>query len=397
VTRRERLTFWGILALGTAVRLAFLRVHQVIERDGAVYASVAEHLARSGRLIDLREQYHTFYPPGYPLLVAPVYSLVGDSHRAGQIVSLACGIVLIAIVYALGRRLGGVTVGLVGAALVALYLPLAHEAVSVHTESLFAALLCLLVLSGLRLLDRPGAGGAAVAGGLVGTMYLVRPEGLLLGIVGMWIGGVWLSRAQPLARVAGRLVAFLLALFLVAAPYVAYLHSVTGAWLLTGKGILYSVAESPAEAEAIYFGPPRALPWRGVRAEAAVFAERCLRNFFAQEGKIAENLSLLAVGLAAIGLAAGKWREHGAAEGLLLCGLVPLFFYPAFEVVSRWTEPYLALAAILIAGIDRVASRMQSPRGRRRDRNDRAPGYPLRAPARDPASLRSELRADRAA
>jgi len=105
--RSTRAQLAGILLAGLGLRLLFLRVHQTIERDGVLYASVAEHLAGAGRLMDLRERYHTFYPPGYPALIAPVYALVGDSHRAGQIVSLTAGLALIVLVGLVGRRVGG--------------------------------------------------------------------------------------------------------------------------------------------------------------------------------------------------------------------------------------------------------------------------------------------------
>ncbi len=352
-----------ILAAGLALRLSFLRVHQAIERDGVLYASVAEHLARSGRLIDLREQYHTFYPPGYPALVAPVYALVGNSHRAGQIVSLAAGMALIALVWALGRRLAGSAVGLVAAAITAVFPPLVHEAVSVHTESVYAALLCLVLLAGLRLVERPGIRWSALAGLLVGLMYLVRPEGILLVALLPWLAGVWLVRREPVGRVAGRAAAFTFAMLLLVVPYVVYLHQVTGAWVLSGKGLSYRIAESPAEFDAIAFGPARARPWRGVRAEAAAFAERYLRNLFRQEGVIAESASLLALGLAAVGLAAAtRWRARPALEGVALCAFVPLLFYPAFEVVERWTEPYMAVLFVLSArGITWIARSARDP------------------------------------
>jgi 4-amino-4-deoxy-L-arabinose transferase-like glycosyltransferase len=351
-----------ILLAGLGLRLLFLRVHQTIERDGVLYASVAEHLARAGRLIDLRERYHTFYPPGYPALIAPVYLLVGDSHRAGQIVSLTAGLALIVLVGLIGRRVGGERVGLLGAGLTAIYPPFVHGAVAVLTESTGAALLCLLVLLELRLAGRPGRAGSALAGLLVGGMYLVRPEGLLLsaGFAGLVV--VWLARREPAARVGPWVLAFALALLLTVVPYVLYLHAVTGSWRLSGKGLAYWIGEAPSQFDAIAFGPQQPRPWRGLAVEAAAFAERYLRNFFRQEGVIAEAMSLLALGLAALGLAAARWRSRVAEEVVLLSAFVPLLLYPAFEVVERWTEPYMAILFVFVArGIAWVADQAEAP------------------------------------
>lgn len=357
-TRMDRVRLAGIIALGFGLRLWFLRVHQVIERDGVQYALIAEHLARFGRLIDLRGQYYTHYPPGYPALVAPLYLLLGDSHHAGQIVSLVAGLALIALVYLLGRRLADGTVGLIAAALTAIYPPLVHYSVSVTTETTYAALLCLFLLIGLRLVDHCSIGGSALAGMLIGTMYLVRPEGLLLGAGFAWVIGTWFARGERATTVASRAAGFAAALLLFLVPYMIHLHDVLGTWTLSGKGLSYRVAESPQDRERILYGPdPAPKPSRGLRAEAATFAERYLRNLFGYEGTMTETVSLLGIGLAAVGfIAATRFRGRFASEGLLLCGFVPLLLYPAFNVVERWVDPYTPLLFVYCArGIAWVA------------------------------------------
>jgi 4-amino-4-deoxy-L-arabinose transferase-like glycosyltransferase len=361
---RDVLGLGAIVAAGFLIRLGFLRTHQTIERDGVLYASVAEHLAEWGRLVDLRGTPHTFYPPAYPALIAPVYLVVGDSHRAGQIVSLLAGTTLIALVFLLGRRVGGRPVGLIAAALAAIYPPLAHAAVSVHTESTYAVLLCLVLLVGRELVEQPGVKASLLAGGLVGAMYLTRPEGLLLAAVFAWALATWIVRREPGRRVIARAVAFGVALAVLVVPYVVYLRETTGTWALTGKVASYRVAESPEAREAVKFGPARARPWRGLRTEVPLFAERYLRNFVRQEGVIVESVSLLAVMLAGVGLAAATpWRTGLAVEGVLLAAVLPLLLYPAFEVVARWTEPYMVVLFVYCArGIGWIAGRARTPR-----------------------------------
>jgi 4-amino-4-deoxy-L-arabinose transferase-like glycosyltransferase len=340
----------AVLVAGFVIRLGFWRVHQVIERDGVLYASVAEHLARAGRLVDLRELPHTFYPPAYPALIAPVYLLLGDSRVAGQVVSLAAGMAVVLLTFVIGRRAAGPRVGLVAAALTAMYPALAHAAVSVHTESVYALLLCLVILAGIRLARGAHAGHALLAGALTALAYLTRPEGLLLALVFGWIVAGWLARGERPAAVAGSIAAFLLALALLAAPYVIYLHATTGHWTLTGKGQSYRVAESPERSEEIKFGGDAPRPWRGVATEVAVLAERYARNFMRQEGALVESASLLVVMLAAVGLAAAiAGRGAAATEGVLLAAVAPLALYPAFEVVSRWLEPYMVVVFVYAA------------------------------------------------
>jgi 4-amino-4-deoxy-L-arabinose transferase-like glycosyltransferase len=340
-----------ILLIGLGIRVWFLGVHQTIERDGALYASIAEGLARSGRLIDLRGQYHIHFPPGYPALVAPVYLLVGDSHRAGQIVSLAGGMALVVLAYLLARRMAGAPVGLVAAALVAIYPPLVHAAVSVHSESVYAALFGVALLVSLRLVQRPGLVLSGVAGGLVAAMYLVRPEGLLLSIGFVWVAATWLFRGDRPAAVARRALSFVSCLLAFAVPYIVYLHAITGAWLLSGKDLSVWREASPLRLEGLVLGLARTRPWLGLPTEAAAFAERYLRNLFREEAILAEALSLLVIGFAAVGLvtALNRSTRRAVAEGVLLCGLAPLLLYPVFEVTERYTEPYVLVICVYAA------------------------------------------------
>lgn len=355
MSSRQRLA--AIVVTGVLIRLAFLGTHQVIERDGAVYASIAERLVHLGRFEDLRDAPHTFYPPAYPALVAAVYAIVGDSHRAGQIVSFVAGVALIVLVYGLGRRVASARVGQIAAFLTAMSPRLAHEAVSVHSESLYAALLCLLLLTCCRLLHRPTVVHAGLAGALAGMLYLTRPEGLLLAGAFVCVVVAWVIRGEPRVRVIGRTAVFAAVLAMFVLPYVAYLRATTGEWLVTGKGVSYRVAENP-ESESVKFGAPQERPWRGFRTEVAVFAERYARNEVRYEGLITESLSLFAVMLAAVGLAATPWRAAPAVESVLMASLAPLALYPAFEAVSRWTEPYTAVMFVYVGrGVVAVAGR----------------------------------------
>jgi 4-amino-4-deoxy-L-arabinose transferase-like glycosyltransferase len=120
-------------------------------------------------------------PPLYPLLLA-LPSLVGwDTLVAHRVASCLMGAVLVVAVGLLGRRVGGERVGLIAAALAALYPLLIAVDGSMRSESLYAPLIAFTLLAAYRLVDRPGFGRAAVLGLCVGLATLTRSEALLLG------------------------------------------------------------------------------------------------------------------------------------------------------------------------------------------------------------------------
>ena len=82
--------------------------------------------------------------------------------RAGCLV----GALVIVVVGLLGRRVGGPRVGLIAAALTALYPHLLAADVSLMSESLYALVVGIVLLLAYRLMDRPTLAAGAALGGL---------------------------------------------------------------------------------------------------------------------------------------------------------------------------------------------------------------------------------------
>jgi 4-amino-4-deoxy-L-arabinose transferase-like glycosyltransferase len=141
-------------------------------------------------------------PPLYPMLLA-LPSLTGwKTVVAHQVVACLMGAVLVVAVGLLGRRVGGERVGLVAAALTAVYPLLITLDGSLRSESLYAPLIAFTLLAAYRLVDRPGFGRAAVLGGLVGLATLTRSEALLLGGVLLVLVALRLPRPAGLKYAA---------------------------------------------------------------------------------------------------------------------------------------------------------------------------------------------------
>jgi hypothetical protein len=134
-----------------------------------------------------------------------------------------------------GRRMFGVTAGLVAAAIVAVVPSFFLENVRLESGTVAALVIALLLVA------LTGPTGpvftplrAAVAGGLAGILALTRPEGLLLGlaIVAAWLVGRAASTLSP-ARRATLAVVAVAGFAVVAGPWMARNHGAVGTYLPT--------------------------------------------------------------------------------------------------------------------------------------------------------------------
>ena len=224
-----RLAYALIVLRGTQVRGDGLEFHilatQLAGGDGNVQPLIVSpgHVATADK------------PPLYPLLLA-LPSLLGlKSLVAHRVMSCLVGALLVTAVGLLGRRVGGERVGLIAAALAAVYPLLIVLDGSLRSESLYAPLIAFTLLAAYRLVERPGFGRAAVLGALVGLAALTRSEALVLGGLVLVVVALRLPRPSGLRYTA----TMSLVAVLVLVPWVARNWSEFGRPLLsTNSGSL---------------------------------------------------------------------------------------------------------------------------------------------------------------
>ena len=216
----------GALGLAAVVRFYLLWQYYCISSDGVVYIRAAQDFLSGGIMAGLK----SVYPPGYPLLIAAVYPLIGNWELAGQILSLFFGVAMLLPLYSLFRALSDEKVALLACYLAAISPFLALYSAHVRSEAtyLFLAVLALyLFLTGIQ---RSSKAHFWWGGLVAGYAYLVRPEALgFLLIVPAVIFLRWLRRREAafswLMQTVGLLgVGFLL----FAMPYIVYLSVDTG-------------------------------------------------------------------------------------------------------------------------------------------------------------------------
>jgi len=214
-TRRFPVMLAAITLAALAIRVAFVVV--VAPKipalgDASAYHLLAEHLARGDGyirpfddlLLHLRRP-TAEYPPLFPVLLSLPARLGAHSVKQQQIFLAFLGAGTVSLVGLLGRRVASAEVGLCAAALAAVYPMLFLTEATLMAESLYVALVTLLLLCAYRAYDEPTSVRFAVLGAVIGLATLTRAEGMLLGAVvtiPMVLARRGLSSRKRCARVA---------------------------------------------------------------------------------------------------------------------------------------------------------------------------------------------------
>jgi hypothetical protein len=153
--------------------------------DGAGYAVLARSL-RTGagyREIDHPDRPpHAHFPPGYPLVLAGLWSVTGDSAPAAHLLSIGC---TVAAVLASWRWLATLYPERVAALLglaIACNWRWQRDGGTIRSEPLFLLLTALTCLAAVRLRRGGGWGRAATVGALLGAATLTRHVGAMLAL-----------------------------------------------------------------------------------------------------------------------------------------------------------------------------------------------------------------------
>jgi 4-amino-4-deoxy-L-arabinose transferase-like glycosyltransferase len=220
-----RLALLGIVAVGVVIRVVYTLVESPWPPPGLddqfYFSALPKLLADGHGFVAPFKLYFQHvsvataeHPPLYSVVLT-LPALVGlDSADAFRLAGSVFGAGTIALVGLLGRRLAGDRAGLIAAGIAAVYPTLIAADGALMSETLYGLLTAASLLAAYRLVDAPGAGRAAVLGGLVALTALTRGEALVLLplvlIPVVWRRGAWQRDGLRAAAIA--LVAFLIVL-----------------------------------------------------------------------------------------------------------------------------------------------------------------------------------------
>jgi 4-amino-4-deoxy-L-arabinose transferase-like glycosyltransferase len=169
-------SYWWQSRLPDGQRFAF--------GDSESYWVLAQQIAR-GLPYEYGEGMHVFRSPGYPLLLAGLFRVVGDDPPVmwARAFGAAFGTLAVALVIALAWQLFGARAAWIAGALTTLYPGAVSLSVFVLSEAPFCPLLVLQLLAWIAAVRAESFGrslGWATLGGMVaGCATLVRPSWLL--------------------------------------------------------------------------------------------------------------------------------------------------------------------------------------------------------------------------
>lgn len=182
----------AILLLALALRLGFVLTlparplywdEPFYEHCGKLYQHAWSSLFGNPQGPALREAFRASLPKGetYAATVGLVYSVFGAEPRAVFLLQALLDTVTCALLYGLGRALGGVRAGLIALTLAALYEPFIFSAARLQTETLTL----LFYVGGLWAIcvpERRRISGNFFGGILIAASMLARPalQGLFL-------------------------------------------------------------------------------------------------------------------------------------------------------------------------------------------------------------------------
>ncbi len=173
-----------MFALALSLRLAFVAwAPGVPDADGRFYHIYARTLLKTGAYQEIDGSPAIRWMPGWPVVLAGIYSAFGDEPKAGMAANAVFDAGAATLLALLGTQLFGRRVGTLAGVLFALWPGEIYYSGTLFTESLFN----LLLIASLWRFSRAGAATSrralrfGAAGALLGLAALVKAEPLTLG------------------------------------------------------------------------------------------------------------------------------------------------------------------------------------------------------------------------
>jgi tetratricopeptide (TPR) repeat protein/4-amino-4-deoxy-L-arabinose transferase-like glycosyltransferase len=281
VNPRDRWLFWGIVALGLALRIVYVAqlrgspLFAAPQMDAAIHDQWARAIAAGGEFWDGP----FFRAPLYPYFLATIYKVCGPGYLAPRLAQALLGALSCGLVFLIGLRAFGRREGVLSGIAAATYWVLIYFDAELLIPPLIVFLDLLLILVLLQAQARPGRLIFGAAGLLLGLSAVARPNILLFApAIALW---TLLVRGRPWRRSLVHVAALVLGCLLPILPVT--MHNVLrgGDWVLISSqgGVNFYIGNNPASdgATAIVPGTPGDW-WGGYHATIARAEEAAGRH-----------------------------------------------------------------------------------------------------------------------
>jgi len=356
-----------------------LRLFLILTQDRTVWGDEPAYLILARSFLSGQGYSHysgladVYLPPGYPLLVGLANWFVRDWMVASDVWFLVGGAAALLPLFLLGRALYDARTALIAGLIYALSPALAAGTLfgGSLTEPPYLFFLLGGLYFGYQMFERDRWQDSLLAGICFSAAYLIRLEGRLYFFVFLayrLLRFLWSSETNW-RRAFGRLALYALGFGVLAMPYLVYLHSATGEWVLAKRSsqayvaakalmrddlLLYDLEMwglDPKGQEVRYYSSDGVeIPLLTLFFDDPVeFTKDVFLNaqrtfdLFMQPGFFGSYLMVfVALGLVSV---SWDWRRV-AGEGFLLLGLLPLAGFWLFNVTPRDVFPALPILAL---------------------------------------------------
>ena len=230
--KNEKTVLMILILIGVVIKFINIGFTNCISTNGLFFVSLAE-IILDGRYDSV---YSAYIPPLYPLLIIILNVFVNNFEIAGQIISAVSGIIIILIVYRLGKEMFNSGIGIL-MAIFATISPIFNTYSSrVMDDMPYALFYTCSIYSGWKFLKNQDYKSGIWFALFAALSYYIRPEGLgIIIIVSSWFIFI---KSRKLSNVIKR--AFLIVVinifFLVCiVPQIILIYKTTGEFSFSGK------------------------------------------------------------------------------------------------------------------------------------------------------------------
>jgi 4-amino-4-deoxy-L-arabinose transferase-like glycosyltransferase len=366
------LAFVGFLFLiALLVRLSYLKYyHAPLAGDAAIFGKIAWGIKNGHGL----HWWSMVWPPLYPFMIFLFSFVVGSLESAAFAVSLVLGSLAVLPFFFLAKKAFDYRVAYLGSVLVVFFPTVIVTSTVPLSEATYTFFLLTTLAAGWSLMMRRTYLSAISFGLLSGICYLTRPEFLVcFGLLLLVFLIFQIKRKSFKIPSVLPLLAICLAGFLVLAlPYVNFMHSQSGHWILSGK-TAHNVLKQKAYAKGMNYLEQRkafaevldGLTEEGQVKGKVLLGEESMLSYLISPGFLGSYLRNFWMGLKKMSLffliflflalfyifSPRLDKERWQKRVYLLCAFSPMLTMPIFFVpAGRLTEPYAPLLILLSVG-----------------------------------------------
>jgi 4-amino-4-deoxy-L-arabinose transferase-like glycosyltransferase len=218
------------MALAFGLRIFLVIYPEVIHNDGVEYVRYAKEVL-AGNWTGGKAN------PGYPVLIALVYTLTKNYELAGIWISIVFGVLLVIPVFYLAKEIFNERIGIISGLVVAVHPLLYLSSGSVLTESTYHFFIATSVLFGWYAFSKGRLYHVLLLGLFTSMAFLTRPEAI--GFLFIFSGWIFFfnprgERRYWSKRVVMILVA-ILAFLIFSSPFLIQVRKETGKWSISRK------------------------------------------------------------------------------------------------------------------------------------------------------------------